>query len=204
MSPKITASNRKPDRRVRRTHKQLHEALIVLIMEKGYDSVTVQDITDRADLSRATFYIYYNDKEDLLVSTLEDMFDTLVQTRGKLTPAMLLENGSPPSLLAFQHAQEYSTLYRAMLSERGVALVMHRILKYLAVLAQQQIEALLPPDFTPHIPLPVIAHYLAGSLFSLIVWWLEHDMPHPPEEMARIFQTLVMPAILTGIGKVTE
>ena len=68
------------DRRVRRTRRRLRDALIQLIMEKGYDNVTIQNITDAADLSRATFYLHYTDKDELLASSLEEMFDELLDS----------------------------------------------------------------------------------------------------------------------------
>src|SRR6202012_5392571 len=60
------------DRRVRRTRDLLHRALLDLIAEKGYPHITVQDILDRADVGRSTFYTHYRDKEDLLRSGIAD------------------------------------------------------------------------------------------------------------------------------------
>ena len=60
-----------PDRRVRKTRQLLREALMELTLERGYDHVTIQDILDRADVGRSTFYAHYHDKDDLLVSEFE-------------------------------------------------------------------------------------------------------------------------------------
>ncbi len=65
----------KPDRRIQRTRQLLHEALITLILEKGYDAITVQDILERANLGRSTFYAHYQDKEALLLSGFQELFD---------------------------------------------------------------------------------------------------------------------------------
>jgi AcrR family transcriptional regulator len=189
------------DRRVRRTHKQLRDALLALILETGYDAITIQDIVDRADLSRATFYLHYRDKEELLVSSLEEMFDALLEAKGQVTPDMLLPNGQPPCFLAFQHAQEYSALYKVMLSERGVAYVMHRIQDYLTDEIRFEIETLLNQvGRKPDVPLDIIATHMAGALFSSLVWWIENDMPYQPEYMAQTFQRMMMPAIFAGVG----
>jgi AcrR family transcriptional regulator len=191
----------KTDRRVRRTNKQLRDALLALILENGYDAITIQDIVDRADLSRATFYLHYRDKEELLVSSLEEMFDALLEAKGQVTPDMLLPNGQPPCFLAFQHAQEYSALYKVMLSERGVAYVMHRIQDYLTDEIRFEIETLLlQVGRKPDVPLDIIATHMAGALFSSLVWWIENDMPYPPEYMAQTFQRMMMPAIFAGVG----
>lgn len=193
-------SARKPDRRVKRTNRQLRDALLALIMEQGYEAITVQDITDRADLSRATFYLHYRDKDDLLVNSLEEMFDALVEAQGTLNPHMILSDSTPPSLIAFRHAQEYSRLYRVMLSERGVAYVMHRIQHYLAAVAQEQIALLIPAGSALPVPLEIVAHHVAGSLFGLIVWWLAHDMPHSAEYMAQTFHRLTIAGIVAALG----
>lgn len=61
------------DRRVRRTRRALHDALLTLMTEKSFDAVTVQDIIDRADVGRSTFYSHFTDKRDLLDSGFEDL-----------------------------------------------------------------------------------------------------------------------------------
>ena len=64
---------RKKDRRVQRTNQLLRAALVSLIQEKGYENITVQNIIDRANVGRATFYAHFENKEDLLVSGFEDL-----------------------------------------------------------------------------------------------------------------------------------
>src|SRR5271170_3820458 len=105
----------KTDRRIQRTRQLLRESLIELILEKGYDAVTVQDITDHANLGRATFYLHYRDKEELLLQSLKATFDELAARIGPLTPNTLSELTIPPAILAFQHAAEHRDLYRIML-----------------------------------------------------------------------------------------
>lgn len=61
----------RPDRRRARTRKMLSDALMGLILERGYDAITIQDITDKANLSRATFYLHFGDKQDLYLCSLE-------------------------------------------------------------------------------------------------------------------------------------
>jgi AcrR family transcriptional regulator len=56
------------DRRVQRTRRLLHKAFMSLILEKKYESITVQEILDRADVGRSTFYMHFRDKDELLVS----------------------------------------------------------------------------------------------------------------------------------------
>src|SRR6186713_2598586 len=63
----------RPDRRVSRTRRALKEALTDLILEKGYEAVTVQHVIDRADVGRSTFYAHFLDKDDLLMAILADL-----------------------------------------------------------------------------------------------------------------------------------
>src|SRR5690554_1736020 len=79
-----TSMNEKVDRRVRRTRRQLCEAMLALLVERDYDTITVQEITERADLNRATFYHHFNHKDELLTAALEARFDELVASFGEL------------------------------------------------------------------------------------------------------------------------
>ena len=189
----------KPDRRIQRTRQLLRDALMGMILERGYDSITVQDITDRANLGRATFYLHYRDKEELLVKSLEDIYDGLVK-RIEVAPYQRIgiapQDGKPiPSLIAFEHAAQNQDLYRVLLNGRGAGSVRQRILDYLVGVVKRHIEAQWP-DGVP-VSTDLLAHHVAGSLLTLISWWVENDMPYPAEEMARITQMLNAEAITT-------
>src|SRR5712664_3203059 len=67
----------KPDRRVRRTRESLHKALISLALEKHYDSITVQEVLDRADVGRSTFYTHFQSLDELLISGTQELRRTL-------------------------------------------------------------------------------------------------------------------------------
>ena len=69
----------KPDRRIQRTRQSLRTALLTLIKEKGYDAISIEEITERANVGRATFYLHYKDKEDLLLEEFSEMANEKVQ-----------------------------------------------------------------------------------------------------------------------------
>ena len=75
---KPTKSN-KTDRRIQRTRQALRTALLELTKEKAYDSISIEEITERADVGRATFYLHYKDKEDLLLEQFSEMANEKVQ-----------------------------------------------------------------------------------------------------------------------------
>lgn len=182
------------DRRVRRTRRLLRDALVELIQKQGYDSITIQNIVDRADLSRATFYLHYKDKDELLASSLEEMFDELLSSLSEpLFRSQDIATEQEPSVVAFRHVQEYSSLYKALLlGDRGVSYVIHRELQYIARISEKQIAWLLPRDTQPLVPIEILARHIAGALFGLILWWLENDMPRSPEEMGLFFRQMAM------------
>ncbi len=183
----------KLDRRVVRTRQLLRGALLELILEKGFDAVTVQDITDRANLGRATFYLHYKGgKEELLLSNLESIYDELVARLKPLKREGLRPSENRPSQVAFEHAAEHRDLYLVLLHSQAAATLAQRIREYLAGVIQQDLETWATDS---PLPLEVIANYMAGSLIALITWWLEHDMPYPPAYMSDIFSRLTLPGV---------
>src|SRR5512145_1813977 len=105
----------KVDRRVRRTKDMLRGALLALIKEKGYERITVQEIIDRADVGRSTFYAHFRDKEDLLVYGLEELREPFGSTPvGNRRGA-----GGSPSLAVFEHFARYNDVWSAMARRRG-------------------------------------------------------------------------------------
>lgn len=190
---------KKPDRRIQRTRQLLRDALISLILEKGYDAVTVQEITERANLGRATFYIHYNNKEELLLSNLHEVFNDLKARFGKPTREQFLAPDQALRAIPFQHALENRDLYRVTLfSEQGTAAIIRGIREYIANELKTSMEAV----STGEMPLPpeVVANYLAGALLALMGWWLEHDTPYSADMMAEMYQQLSLPTLLMMLG----
>ena len=111
------------DRRVRRTRRILHEALISLILEKGYGRITVQDILDRADVGRSTFYVHYRDKEALLVTSFDDLRDELQRTIEAMAPGVPPVDTALPAAVIFEHAHRNRRVYRALCGKQGGNLV---------------------------------------------------------------------------------
>ena len=192
--------SKRPDRRGPRTRRLLRDALIALILEKGYDSVTVQDITDRANLGRATFYLHFkNGKDQLLMSSLREMFDDL---KSRITPPStdIPVADMAMRIIPFQHAFENRDLYRVtLLSQQGTAAIVNGIRDYLAGSMRERIDVFVT-DRPPLVPLDILANYLAGAMISLISWWLRQDTTYTAEQMADMFRQLSMPTITNVLG----
>ena len=185
---------RKLDPRVVRTRQQLRAALVSLIEEEGVDALTVQDITDRAELNRATFYLHYRDKQDLLERSLRDAIDELTADLGASPDAqsqLAIDESPRPIKAAFEHVAQHAQFYRVMLSAEGVASFIAGVRDYMAEITLRWLKALQPNPRQSRVPLEIVANSLSWSLLGVLIWWLEHDMPHPPEYMAVQFQLLM-------------
>ena len=184
----------KNDRQSQRTQQALGDALLQLMREKGYRAVSIKDIIDRANVGRSTFYAHYADKDDLFESQLNQMLEMLIQH----TPQDVSE-GNPffPSLGLFKHVQEQWKLYKILSWEFGSNLHINRLQKSISERIEQR---LLVGGKTFELPLPVIANFLAGSLLSLLKWWLDNKMMYSPEQMDEMFRNLALP----GIAQITS
>jgi len=191
---------RKVDRRVSRTRRALRDAFFALILERGYEAVTVEEITDRADLGRTTFYLHYRDKEDLLMESIGELINDLVERMSQLPLGewksdMSLGTPSPALTLPFQHVANNARLYRIILRGEGTYSVTRRLREIIVQATGEMIQVFLEKEkitLKPQIPMEVFLYYLAGSWLGLITWWLENELPYPPEQMALMFQQMFM------------
>jgi len=189
------------DRRIQRTRQLLERALLELIEEKDYESVTVQQITDRANMGRATFYLHYRDKEQLLLTTLQKLQEDLAQQLQPLRPQDLLTEEQTLSEKIFQHVAHYHHLYRVLLSERGAAVAKNRLMADLTHQAEHfAVNALLRTVSEPAVPASFLASYVSATLYMAITWWLDHQQQKTPEEMGLLVRKLTTPGMLSVLG----
>ncbi len=185
----------KVDRRIQRTQDLLGNALISLILEKGYDIVTIRDITEKANVAYSTFFRHYRDKDELLTSRLGEEIEELIR---RIEAASSVDpQGGMEGLLIFQHAQEHSPLYRVLLSSIEAVKVRQRIRQIIASIFLKTCQPIYRKGST--IPPEVAANHMATSLLGLIEWWLEHDMPYPIEQMTNVYERLILKATLDSI-----
>ncbi len=190
----VLKKTKKADPRVVRTRQMLRDALVSQIEEKGFDAITVQDLVDRAGLNRATFYLHYHDKQDLLENSLRDAIDELVADLGASADGqgLLASDEAPRTITAvFEHVAQHALFYRVMLSAEGAAAFSAGVRDYMAEVTVRWLSALQPDALQSRVPLEIVANSLSWSLLGVLIWWLQHDMPHPPEYMAEQFQQLI-------------
>ena len=170
----------------------LRDALLALIVEKGYDDLSVQDITEKADLRRATFYLHYTDKNELLEAVLREIFDELVKELEPLIQSDALGGKTQVETFAvmYRHIAANSRLYRIILGGQGGAATTRGIRAYLTGHTLAMLKKL--PAAQVSMPVDVLANYMAGAELSLMTWWLESDQPYPVEDMAAMTQQLIL------------
>jgi AcrR family transcriptional regulator len=191
------------DPRVKRTRQLLRNALIELIPEKGYNALTIQDITDRATLNRATFYLHYRDKDDLLNTGFDEIWDELTAENPlPIAPdgTLSIEGTRITVQTDFEHLAKNFEFYRVMLSEPGVAQFIHRMKDHVYEATARRLEAVLGELPTGPVPIQIVLEFIASAYVGMIQWWLEEDMPHSPQEMASLIVALYNMAPFQALG----
>jgi AcrR family transcriptional regulator len=190
----------KEDRRSKRSRQLIGDALVELMLERSFDAITVQDILDRADVGRSTFYAHYTDKEDLLS---EQIAHVIRELDAYTAHAGQAHGGILPSLALFRHVQEQNRLLHAFLGGHGLERYRHGFLKQVSQIVEQNIRALVDERATFAVPLPLVADYVVSTFLMLLQWWFDNGMRQTPEEMDEYFRALVMPS-LRSLMKTSE
>ena len=189
------------DRRVQRTQQLLRAALMSLIQEKGFESLSVQDIIDRANVGRATFYAHFDGKEDLLASGIEGLRASL---RERQRQALAAATGADDRLFAFSHelfvhANEHRTIFRAMIGKRSGAVIQQLLQKMLVDLVRDEVKLTLPSSDAAAMPVEAISQFIGGGLFGLLIWWGSGKLRMPVEEVDSLFRRLALPAVKAAV-----
>jgi AcrR family transcriptional regulator len=155
------------------------------MLAEEYDTISIRDITARADVGYATFFRHYADKEALLLDVLGNLIDAMQQ--------MLKQDESQYSVeiegrLIFVNVRENGQLFRVLLQGEGTQSIITQIERQAVYDILQRYPI---PDDAP-IPAEIAAFHAVGGIISLIRWWLENDMPYSPERMGRIYADLVI------------
>lgn len=176
------------DRRVQRTRRSLRDALISLLVERGWDDINIQVLCERADIGRSTFYLHFQNKEQLLVSGFDDL-------RAGLRAQPVIANDGTSGLLPFvrgliEHVYEQRTLFRAVIGRRSGHIVQKRFREMVNQLVEEEI------------PLPATgwkrdagARYVAGAFVELLAWWVDAGNARTADDIEHLFYQLTLPVI---------
>ena len=197
MSRKVSAPARKTkrpaitpkiDRRVLHTRDALGDALVALMHEKPFETITVQHVLNRAGIGCSTFYTHYRDKEDLFMSDVEEFWDgmsTLISLRGEASDRVA------PVTELFAHVAEAREFYAALIASGKIHDVLELGRGHFARAIERRFVELPRARGITAERRPALAHSLAGALMSLLSWWVDRGMSASPEQMDDVFHQMV-------------
>ncbi len=180
---------RKDDRRIQKTRKQLRDSMLELILDRGYDDISIQDVTDRANLGRATFYLHYREKDELYADVIQNMAQDYFTSLPKLDPKKVHLFNVQHLKQLFNFVENHYDFYRIIIMGRGAMLTF----VLLTDIAKEYILAV-AKAYDPHyeevsgIPSDFLLNFNANALISTIFWWLENGMPYSADEMAQMYE----------------
>jgi len=182
---------KKDDRRIVRTRKLLRDAIHELILEQGYDEFNIQDVTNKANLGRATFYLHYREKDDLLTDLMNQRFEDFIGTTSQIVSSKdgVLEEKAIEKL--FNLAEENYDFYRIMEIGKGGTIAsnqMQLIIRDKVRERLDQLKQITGKEFS--YPQDFLETYLSGALLALIFWWLKQEMPYSAIEMAKMYRRI--------------
>lgn len=187
------------DKRVKRTQELLQAALLELIDEKGYDAVTIQDIVERAEVGRTTFYLHYRSKDDLFFSSHQKEIQHF--GLGRFSKAELLADEPSPGLVVmFQYAQTNRRMRALITLSKDGALIMRSARDFLAQHLEDNFREVFD-EADSSVPFHLLANYLAGSMMGLMLWWVEQRAPYSAEDIARLYQRMQRAAIREAVDR---
>lgn len=177
----------KMDSRVRRTRNQLGDAIIALMQEQPFDSITVQQILDRAGVQRSTFYSHFSDKNDLFFSDAEDFFE--------LMSTFLTRSGDKSDRVApvrefFAHVADVQPFLKSLIESGKFHDILDLAHGHFARSIEDRLAAMPATRGLSSTARAARAHGLAGAFLSIMTWWLNHKMPASPQQMDDLFHLI--------------
>jgi AcrR family transcriptional regulator len=186
------------DRRIPRTRAMLQHALTSLILKKGYEAITIQDICDEANVGRSTFYAHYTSKDDLKRNGFEHLRKELVdrQNEAQGAPGEIKDRSLGFSLTMFEHARDHIDLYRALVvGGRGGTVSLGQIRQILSDLVRNELAATVGKNSADIVPRELVVQYVVGAFIAVMTWWLDGGAKLPPKRIDAIFRRLATEGI---------
>jgi len=174
------------DRRISKSKRALREALIALLEERGFDAITVNDLCERADLTRGTFYNHFSDKENLLAVLEDEVMADIGALQGRMHGITLTDMLALPLLVElFDYLREQSAFLHAVLGPGGDARFAPRLRE---AICENLVQNILHEKYRDN-PTPFVEYYVAfyaAAYLGIITCWIERGTPESSEDMARI------------------
>ncbi|WP_164667214.1 TetR/AcrR family transcriptional regulator [Virgibacillus doumboii] len=182
------------DRRVIRTQKLLKNALVELIDEVGFDKITVQDISNRATVNRATFYLHFHDKYDLLDQSMEEVINELHNSFNAPDNNYRFDSGHPYPIFInlFEKVAEHANFCRVMLTKSNMSSFKSNLQSIFHEFISKGLQQFVPDDRKLTASREFVVVYVESAFLGTVTWWLENDRPYSPKFMATQLMNLAI------------
>ena len=191
------------DRRIQKTRKALSTALINLMRVKSYEAIAIQEILDRADIGRSTFYTHFRDKHELLVAGLQGLEEFLrdAQASASATSTHSYEKVIGFSLAMFEHAHEHKDVFRSLVGGHGWTIVSRNMEDILVRLMKKAARPLYNKNAASGIPFDLFIDFLGATFMAVITWWHQYKNPLAPKQINALFRALVIPTLTDNLKR---
>ena len=191
----------KEDPRVRKTRRLLRDALVSLILEKDYASVSIKEITSRADVAYITFFRHFESIDYLLMEVLDEGLAELlgyIETLAKHSETSALEM---EGRLIFEYIEQKADLFRILIKSQSVTRVRKKVVQNIAVIFQKSCIPLARSGNL--VTIAITSNHIATSLLALVEWWLDNHMRPTPTQMGKVYKSLIIDSTVGAVGSLS-
>ena len=168
----------KVDRRIAKTQEALKRALLELKSEKNFDAITIQDLSDRANVSRGTIYLHYQDKYDLL----DKLIATHIHELQKLCAAAAEMDYIESTLICTEYFENNFTFFSMMLASKGAPYFRNRYLEFLIEEFGVEVDVLQGKN--KGLSKDILVRFVSAAYVEVVEWWFRNDRPIPHQDLA--------------------
>lgn len=166
------------DRRITKSQDAIKKALIELMSEKSFNNITIQDISDRANVNRGTIYLHYADKFDLLDKIMEEHINNMGNFCESATEMDFIES----TVHCMEYFESNYLFFSTMLASEGAPYFRNRFLTFNIEEFKNDVDITKGKNHGQSED--VIVHFVANAYVGVVEWWLKNGMPDPPRVMA--------------------
>jgi AcrR family transcriptional regulator len=185
-SPASAPLLNRAERRKQHTHDAIKLAVSALLVERGYAALSIQSITERADIGYGTFYLHFEDKDDAIWAVLVEASERIrAETDAKLAHEPYPRREYLGWIAFFENIDVLRDSLLDLLGSRGSAKLQHKYHTYLAHVYETNLEQ---AKYSAGIDIPpaFLAQFIAGAIVRLLIWWLETPVALTPRDMAQL------------------
>jgi AcrR family transcriptional regulator len=184
----------KLDRRTEKTRQAIFHAVSELMQEKKYSNITIQDIIDKANVGRSTFYAHFSTKDELLSKCIENIFEFLHQFVVERVEHSSQQTRILPVAELFDHVKENKRLIKGLMSVEN-AEVARIVQSYWNRKIDHYLMSQMSNGVVPKVPQVLMTNHISSTMIELLRWWVDNDNRYTPQQMDQFFQELINPCV---------